>query len=442
MDLVKLRDVITDSVTLPSSTTAQTSGNSSLALLQNSSQGVDLEAINLSITISLTPTIVYIATLMAVGLTGNTLAFLIYYRRFKPSATRTYILAISVCDLLTNALFLPNEILGIRYTFTFDRPWLCKTVRGFNSFVNATSAFVLVAVARDRYEKICRPHDKPKSLRRIRLNVALCAVTSLALSVFYGVLTGSRTVPVGVGNATGVMCSISDHFRGTRLPLVYSVLMALAFSLGMAIMAVSYLCIALKLRRHRDRQKWKQPGPAPVAAAKDSEHLRQVLSPAVPEKDPANSEGKKSSPSAELTPLQTAAHSDTAGGPKLDSQVTWPSSQNLAGGGGGGGGGDRHVSPRSRQPDEDTGTTGKTAAGTPPGLPGRTVVGVVSTIPSSTTRMMFVLTATCFSPTSPTRSSTPQESCPTSSARGCPTLRSMPTTSVCGPTSSTVPSTL
>ena len=71
---------------------------------------VDFEALNVARMMSLLPTIAYIVVLMVVGLVGNTVVLVVYYRRFKPSATRTYILAMSVCDLLANVLSLPSEV--------------------------------------------------------------------------------------------------------------------------------------------------------------------------------------------------------------------------------------------------------------------------------------------------------------------------------------------
>ena len=48
------------------------------------------------------PTLTYISVLIVGGLVGNTLVSLVYFKRFKPSAMRTFIIAMSTSDLLIN----------------------------------------------------------------------------------------------------------------------------------------------------------------------------------------------------------------------------------------------------------------------------------------------------------------------------------------------------
>ena len=83
--------------------------------------------------------------------------------RFPSSATRTFILAMSVCDLLTNALSLPADVVEVRYHNTFLHGWACKLSRTVKSFLGFLSACVLVAVAIDRCYRICSPSSKPPS---------------------------------------------------------------------------------------------------------------------------------------------------------------------------------------------------------------------------------------------------------------------------------------
>ena len=123
--------------------------------------------------------------------------------------------------------------------------------RSVTSFLTLVSAFLLVAVARDRFRKICRPLDKQRPLSRTRRYVLLCCLGSLALTAPFAVLNGARAVPTGVRNVTGVTCSTDDAYAGTVFPLVYSLVMALAFVACVAVMAVSYTRVARELWRHK-----------------------------------------------------------------------------------------------------------------------------------------------------------------------------------------------
>ncbi|XP_076469979.1 uncharacterized protein LOC143300269 [Babylonia areolata] len=286
------------------------SGNFSHGLATTDSQDVDLEALNLSRTKALMPTIVYLAVLMFVGVVGNTVVFLVYYKRFKPSATRTYILAMSVCDLLVNVLSLPSEIIDIRFWYTFDLPVLCMCIRCSNSFLVITSAFLLVAVARDRFKKICRPAEKQRSLKRIKLYVLICVLASLALSVVFAAFNGSRTVPTGVGNVNGTICSISDRFKDTMFSMVYYVIMTLCFLACVTIMIVCYIRIGLELCRHRRKQKQmsKRAAVSEATPAKDSS---KAITPIVEDASPGsahqpNQSATDSWSTAELISLKPA----------------------------------------------------------------------------------------------------------------------------------------
>ncbi|XP_076468286.1 uncharacterized protein LOC143299069 [Babylonia areolata] len=309
------------------------SGNFSHDMKSNDSQDVDLEALNLVKTRALTPTIVYLAVLMVVGAVGNTIAFLVYYKRFKPSATRTYILAMSLCDLLANVLSLPSEIIDIRHWYTFDLPVLCMCMRGSNSFLTLTSAFLLLAVATDRFNKICRPLEKQSPLRRIKLHVIICVLASLALSVVFAALNGSRTLPTGVGNVTGTTCSVSDQFRDTLFPMVYNGIMALTFLVCVTIMMVCYIRIALELWRHKKRQE-RMSGKAPVGKASPAKDSPKALTPIAEDTSPRqinrlHQSATDSCSSSELIPLKSAGKKNTEINPSPKSSASGSHTQDL-----------------------------------------------------------------------------------------------------------------
>ncbi|KAK7091594.1 hypothetical protein V1264_009256 [Littorina saxatilis] len=237
----------TSPIDLMSNTTSSVLGMDS----NQTEQYVDLDALSLAMIKSLMPTIVYLAVLMIMGLVGNSIVFLVYYRRFKPSATRSYILVMSIFDLTANVFSLSSEIIDIRFSFNFYPPSMCRAMRSVNSFLTLVSAFILVAVARDRYRKICHPLDKVRSSRRINLYIAVCCLSAFLLTLPFAVLNGSHTIETGVGNVTGVTCSTDDAFVDTAFPLVYSALMLVAFVGCVGVMAVSYVRIAIALERHK-----------------------------------------------------------------------------------------------------------------------------------------------------------------------------------------------
>lgn len=272
--------------------------------------GVDdfLEQLNLAEAWELIPTIAYICVLMVVGVVGNVVVMLVYGKRFKPSATRCYVLAMSAFDLVANVLVLPMEIVDIRFAFTFHLPLLCKVMRSANSLVTLASAFLLVAVARDRRNKICRPLERHGSLRRVQVNIFFCILASVVLTIPFGMLNGSKTKKISTSstvatfnselvneitetvnnsslarirdddtavvkttgdsgpvsdshptpspsadflNITGVTCSVDDAYADTLFPVVYSGCMFLSFLACVTILITSYVSIGKVLWRHK-----------------------------------------------------------------------------------------------------------------------------------------------------------------------------------------------
>ncbi|KAL8623713.1 hypothetical protein ACOMHN_004777 [Nucella lapillus] len=210
-----------------------------------------LERKNVEFVTSLIPTLCYIVVLMLCGLAGNCVVFVVYYRRFKPSVTRTYIVAMSVCDLLTNLLSLPADMVEVRFHNTFQQPWLCKSFRTVKSFLSFLSACVLVAVALDRYHTICNPRSKPTRTQTIYIILAASGVLALVVTSPYTVLTGRHTLRYADTNITGSRCSIDDSYVQSRFLFVYNVITGGVFVVCMVLMIVSYARIARQLWLHK-----------------------------------------------------------------------------------------------------------------------------------------------------------------------------------------------
>ena len=163
-----------------------------------------LDTSNRDFALSLAPTLAYLVLLMAAGLVGNTIVFLVYYKRFKPSATRTYILAMSVCDLLNNVLALPSDFFEIYFHYNFDNVEACKFFGFFTRFVTLFSGFILVAVALDRYRTVCQPTKKQKSPKYASVEVFLCGLFAVCAGSPLIILKGLQNVDVENTNVTGV----------------------------------------------------------------------------------------------------------------------------------------------------------------------------------------------------------------------------------------------
>lgn len=133
------------------------------SLQENSTEKI--EHLNLKTFYILLPMVVLLSVLIATGVSGNLLVFLVYLKQFKASSTRVFVLEMSVCDFLTNVSTLPLLIVDMRYRYTRDGHY-CQTMWFLGTFPVLMSYLTLVCVALDRRRRICQVHRRQLSARQ------------------------------------------------------------------------------------------------------------------------------------------------------------------------------------------------------------------------------------------------------------------------------------
>uniref|UniRef100_A0A0B7AEK0 G-protein coupled receptors family 1 profile domain-containing protein n=1 Tax=Arion vulgaris TaxID=1028688 RepID=A0A0B7AEK0_9EUPU len=141
---------------------------------------------------ALLPAIVYTAVLMIVGTVGNLLVLIVYRRNFLKSVTRMFIYALAVLDLGNCLVTMPAELaILIRFT-SFPDPIWCKVTRYLTYIFNGTSSFILIAIALDRYFKVCRPMRVYITVRKAKIicvtAFCICATLAIPALIIYGEL--------------------------------------------------------------------------------------------------------------------------------------------------------------------------------------------------------------------------------------------------------------
>ncbi|XP_070209695.1 orexin receptor type 2-like [Littorina saxatilis] len=250
-----LSHVTFDQSTPPATDDPMTSVSGSSITGDNDSddeRDVFLHGENLKYISSLAPGITYLSVLIVLGLVGNTLVFVVYYRRYKPSVSRVYILAMAACDFLNNVLVIPMHIVWVTFRVTFYATWGCKAIFvGSSAFVLFTMA-ILVAVAVDRQKVICT--DRPRALGSFRgayKAVVISALFSLLGACFFAELAGDHIITFPHSNITGVGCATADKYQHTAFAKVYNAVLALVYIVCVTIIVVSYARIARYLWQHQ-----------------------------------------------------------------------------------------------------------------------------------------------------------------------------------------------
>lgn len=142
--------------------------------------------------------IVLISVIILPGILGNSLVMAIFYREFKKSAYRTFVLWLAVLDLAGCLLVMPYLLVNVLTPVSMDNEVVCKVGRFLSYVIMMTSHFILVVIAVDSSLDIgiprlkatrCFTVDKYKDssahlVYYIVINV-LGAMVTLLISVLY-----------------------------------------------------------------------------------------------------------------------------------------------------------------------------------------------------------------------------------------------------------------
>ncbi|OWF50527.1 putative tyramine receptor 2 isoform X1 [Mizuhopecten yessoensis] len=193
--------------------------------------------------------VIYLAVLMVVGIPGNLLVLVVYFRDFTRSTHRTFILSLAALDLSVCLVSLPFEIFEMRFQYTFYNVIACKLFRANNNFLSLGSIFTIFCMSIDRYRRVCRP-------LRIQMTPSvslLYCFGALVVSLIFAwpnfVISGIRNVSFK-HNVTGSDCSLSDQFAKTIYPIVYGGVLFIIFLIVIVFLIVVYSLIARKIHKH------------------------------------------------------------------------------------------------------------------------------------------------------------------------------------------------
>ncbi|KAK6184375.1 hypothetical protein SNE40_006858 [Patella caerulea] len=207
------------------------------------------------------PAIIFVGILGLIGLVGNTLVLIVYYKSFKPKASRSFILCVAGFDLMTNVIVIPNEITELSFRYRYPTNGLCM----FNNFMRYTMAYgstlSLALICIERYKKICRPLKGQIAARTAcKLVIACVALTTILgiPTIFQYKVNGVETDRVGI---LGRVCEPSDEFKDTILPFIHSFLQLITCIVFETLFVVLYSLIGFAIYKQRQfREQFQVTG--------------------------------------------------------------------------------------------------------------------------------------------------------------------------------------
>ncbi|XP_046548846.1 cholecystokinin receptor-like [Haliotis rubra] len=209
------------------------------------------------------PVIVFLSLIMLTGFIGNCTVCFVYLTRFKPSPLICFILITSLFDLFICVIDIPLAIVGMRYMYNSGEfPVLCKAFHMFHDFSSITSMFMLLAIAVERYKKICQPFENRMTVPKARVVIVVSCLLALLLSTPATIIYGAHSFPINGTNDTiinATQCNLADlHVYHIYIIKQVNLVFWISLDIGMFLtLFVMYCLIWRRLYDHADRMRKK-----------------------------------------------------------------------------------------------------------------------------------------------------------------------------------------
>ena len=211
------------------------------------------------------PAIVYIAILMSCGIAGNAIVFYYYWFQARITTYSVFISLLSVYDLMTCAFAMPMEISRLVQYYTFEKDIICKILRFSNYLTSVGSVLALIAIAADRYRRICR-WSAVQMNTRLALKICLMTVfVALLLSwpalILYGLQEISIPNSYGFDLKATICTGSWEKSYKPYISAFYCYMFGLILICSVVLL-ILYGAIGKKIYRHRKklaRRKQREP---------------------------------------------------------------------------------------------------------------------------------------------------------------------------------------
>ncbi|KAL3887980.1 hypothetical protein ACJMK2_000365 [Sinanodonta woodiana] len=178
--------------------------------MNKSSSDILLQKKNDEIAILLIPAMVFIGVLMLTGVIGNIAVCYFYGCKTKTTPTSCFILGLAIFDLLSCTISMPMEILDLRFFYMYPDITVCKVLTATNFLFALASVLILIAIATERYRRICLPFRRQITVVQARF--ICCSSVPISCIFSWPFLLLYTVVPINVPlnntvNITGYDCT-------------------------------------------------------------------------------------------------------------------------------------------------------------------------------------------------------------------------------------------
>ncbi|XP_061183163.1 cholecystokinin receptor type A-like [Saccostrea echinata] len=197
---------------------------------------------------TLIPAVVFIVILMIIGIIGNPAIVYFYGFKLRPTPSYMFIVALAVFDFVGCAVSMPLELVDLIRFYTFESAVTCKLLRFVNYLMAISSGSILIAIAVDRYRKICKPFESQITIKMAKIIIPCILFGSVCVSwpsfVFYTVVQVNLTEVAG---AVGQDCTTRRDDSYKLYITLYNGILFLVFIIAITSLIVLYCLVGKQI---------------------------------------------------------------------------------------------------------------------------------------------------------------------------------------------------
>lgn len=205
------------------------------------------------------PVIVYVSILMLLGTFGNILVLVYYGCKSRSSTNSFFIVALAVFDLSVCAVTMPIEIMDLRFYYMFTNVPACKISRVLNHLAANGSASTLLAIAVDRFRRLCCPLKPQLEIKHAKIAVFLAS--SLAIVLSWPALIFYKPVTVNIINPEnktlilqGSDCTTAKDDKYRTYLWAFNIVQFVIYIVATVILIVLYALVGRAIYRYKRRR--------------------------------------------------------------------------------------------------------------------------------------------------------------------------------------------
>ncbi|XP_069116331.1 QRFP-like peptide receptor [Argopecten irradians] len=231
----------------------------------------------------LLPLTVILWIYLVVGVLGNSLVMFVYWARKKPvREDRYFIPVLALVDMASCVVSSSTGIYAQTYPLMFDNDVGCKMAAFLGILLGGFSANFLIAIAIERYLKICRPFGRQMTKFLKKLCIILMAIVSLAFAAPSLRVYRSEQVPTLLKGRFEIQtwkCIDKEHEAGQ---MVYKVLLSVLTLLRFLVLLLCYgnvIWVIFRQKRMRIRMGSVSSMHTTTSSSHDVEDSLEMINP-------------------------------------------------------------------------------------------------------------------------------------------------------------------